>query len=442
MDDEPRALLTQIIDTFSLDIINDKKRLENLLNDYFQGNFRKEKNTIIASLEEGIPGDLIKTHSSIPIDTLVSQMARRLTDNRGISQDLAVWGVSAWGSALKIIQEIENSSLERDNQTVSLTILSTPSHAKVFVNSQNIGTTPITVSSIPAGSNLIQCVADGYEEWKKAYDFDSKNQAYSITATLSPIAPKKGWIFTASNPPGAWIYLNKGLKGNTPLSIPDLEPGTYLMTFTLDNFQTWEKEVTVEPGQLLNIHANLVKSQISGIVEITSSPPGAACYIDDQYKSIVPNVFQDISPGKHNIRCTFAGYPDETYVVEVKPGERNKLKFRFSHSLPIGGCDYCGRVDHLPFSCTFCGGRFCVEHRLPENHECPGILTRTDTKQPGKSRPAPSSSGAHSAPRPSSRQKSQSGVPMSPPLTDMQKQIGAVIVLFLFIFVIWFFVVR
>ena len=90
MDDEPRALLTQIIDTFSLDIINDKKRLENLLNDYFQGNFRKEKNTIIASLEEGIPGDLIKTHSSIPIDTLVAQMARRLTDNRGISQDLAV----------------------------------------------------------------------------------------------------------------------------------------------------------------------------------------------------------------------------------------------------------------------------------------------------------------------------------------------------------------
>ncbi|RLG97981.1 rhomboid family intramembrane serine protease, partial [Candidatus Bathyarchaeota archaeon] len=31
-------------------------------------------------------------------------------------------------------------------------------------------------------------------------------------------------------------------------------------------------------------------------------------------------------------------------------------------------CQYCGAEEPLPFKCPFCGGYFCVEHRLPENH--------------------------------------------------------------------------
>ncbi|MEM3586293.1 MAG: AN1-type zinc finger domain-containing protein [Candidatus Jordarchaeaceae archaeon] len=33
-------------------------------------------------------------------------------------------------------------------------------------------------------------------------------------------------------------------------------------------------------------------------------------------------------------------------------------------------CEQCGRDDYLPFKCRYCGGYFCAEHRLPENHNC------------------------------------------------------------------------
>ncbi|SEK39265.1 rhomboid family intramembrane serine protease [Haloferax larsenii] len=36
-------------------------------------------------------------------------------------------------------------------------------------------------------------------------------------------------------------------------------------------------------------------------------------------------------------------------------------------------CDECGRHENLPYRCSRCGGTFCSEHRLPENHECPGL---------------------------------------------------------------------
>ena len=33
-------------------------------------------------------------------------------------------------------------------------------------------------------------------------------------------------------------------------------------------------------------------------------------------------------------------------------------------------CQYCGVNTDLPFKCPFCGGYFCIEHRLPEFHAC------------------------------------------------------------------------
>jgi len=36
-------------------------------------------------------------------------------------------------------------------------------------------------------------------------------------------------------------------------------------------------------------------------------------------------------------------------------------------------CQYCGLDVSLPFRCPFCGKYFCVEHRLPELHNCQGV---------------------------------------------------------------------
>jgi Zn-dependent protease len=50
-------------------------------------------------------------------------------------------------------------------------------------------------------------------------------------------------------------------------------------------------------------------------------------------------------------------------------------------------CEKCGKETFLPFRCPYCGGYFCSEHRLPENHECPKIeLARAPSKE---ERPVP-----------------------------------------------------
>ena len=36
-------------------------------------------------------------------------------------------------------------------------------------------------------------------------------------------------------------------------------------------------------------------------------------------------------------------------------------------------CDVCGKTVDLPYNCGRCGGSYCGEHRLPENHSCAGL---------------------------------------------------------------------
>ena len=40
-------------------------------------------------------------------------------------------------------------------------------------------------------------------------------------------------------------------------------------------------------------------------------------------------------------------------------------------------CEHCSeKINFLPFKCKYCGGSFCKEHRLPENHQCTFELER------------------------------------------------------------------
>jgi len=37
-------------------------------------------------------------------------------------------------------------------------------------------------------------------------------------------------------------------------------------------------------------------------------------------------------------------------------------------------CYFCGKEVALPYKCKFCGHYFCVEHHLPENHNCQALI--------------------------------------------------------------------
>lgn len=47
----------------------------------------------------------------------------------------------------------------------------------------------------------------------------------------------------------------------------------------------------------------------------------------------------------------------------------------------MGVCQLCKKEVEIPFRCNYCGQQFCSEHRLPENHLCPGNYEVRSRKQ-------------------------------------------------------------
>lgn len=56
----------------------------------------------------------------------------------------------------------------------------------------------------------------------------------------------------------------------------------------------------------------------------------------------------------------------ETYKSKAAVSRDGKGRFEME-------CQKCGKETFLPFKCPYCGGCFCAEHRLPENHDCPRL---------------------------------------------------------------------
>ncbi|MBS7637906.1 peptidase M50 [Candidatus Bathyarchaeota archaeon] len=55
-------------------------------------------------------------------------------------------------------------------------------------------------------------------------------------------------------------------------------------------------------------------------------------------------------------------------------------------------CERCGRDSYMPFKCSYCGGYFCYEHRLPEAHDCTGIRSKIEYPRKGSNGYIPPSS--------------------------------------------------
>ena len=89
-------------------------------------------------------------------------------------------------------------------------------------------------------------------------------------------------------------------------------------------------------------------------------------------------------------------------------------------------CEICGKEELIPFKCKYCGGFFCAEHRLPENHYCAGQPTEAPVFARPKTKKYKPSKNAWSF-TPSRKQKNKS---------KLIKIVAVVIVISLSLFII------
>ncbi|MBA3240177.1 MAG: right-handed parallel beta-helix repeat-containing protein [Acidobacteria bacterium] len=106
MNEQPRQKLREIVARHGRAVIEDVRRCEGLLRDY-SGEHRREVSVLVSALEEHVPQDMLAAPPGTPREVLLARMARRLSDNRALSEPAAAWSVNSWALALGVVSDDE-----------------------------------------------------------------------------------------------------------------------------------------------------------------------------------------------------------------------------------------------------------------------------------------------------------------------------------------------
>lgn len=159
--------------------------------------------------------------------------------------------------------------------TGNLLVRSTPAGATVFVDDERRGVTPLALQNVELGTRRVRVQRDGFTIEERQVNLTRSRPSRSVDVRLTRAAPlarpatpapssptaKTGSLVIESRPTGASITLNGRQIGTTPMTIDDLEPGTYTVLLQLPTFRPIRTTVRVVAGARARAAASLVSAQ-------------------------------------------------------------------------------------------------------------------------------------------------------------------------------------
>ncbi len=218
----------------------------------------------------------------------------------------------------------------------TLSVTSSPPSAAVFIDNVIRGVTPLTLSDTVIGNHVITIRMEGYEDYTKNIVVESSTPL-TIVAGLSknvveptPQLPSAyGSITITSIPSGAAVSLDGSQRGTTPAIFHDIVPGSHEVTLSQKGYDDWTQAVSVGSGQTAAINANLVftkePASLTGLLAVTTDPPGAEVYIDGVFKGVSPITIPGLSDGEHTIVLTMQDYANTTSNLTITAGQTQKF---------------------------------------------------------------------------------------------------------------------
>jgi hypothetical protein len=206
-------------------------------------------------------------------------------------------------------------------------IYSTPSGADVYFDGKFAGESPVTVtvSTTGAPTHTIVVTAPGYNTYTQTYNGNPMaGQTITITATLTS-NPQTGNIYVTSSPSGATVVLDRQKTATTPYTFTNIPVGTHEVALQYPGYETYYTSVNVQSGQTQTVNAFLTPTVTTGQLSVSSSPSGAAVYVDGLYKGVTSTIIGNLAPGSHTVRLSKAGYQDWTGSVSIAAGATTYL---------------------------------------------------------------------------------------------------------------------
>jgi ribosomal protein S5 len=150
----------------------------------------------------------------------------------------------------------------------SISVFSNPTGAKVYINNNLRGQTPLTLGSVLNGDYHVVIQYTGYSDWSQ--NITVNNNVQTVNATLTAISATNGSIVLESDPSNADVYLNTVFKGKTPITI-NISRGTYRVVIQKTGYQDWSNRISVTAGTSTDVYAQL-SADVTETTIVTTIP--------------------------------------------------------------------------------------------------------------------------------------------------------------------------
>jgi hypothetical protein len=218
----------------------------------------------------------------------------------------------------------------------TLAISSEPSGAALTVDGIGKGTTPCTLDDVVAGDHVIEVSLEGYDPFRQTVRTQA-GRSETVSVVLKAV-PSELQVLTT--PPGADVYIENQLRGQSPLALRDLKAGRYRVRVQMDGYDIMARDVSIDRGQRLIEKFGLLS--IAGGLEITTLPPGVRVLLDGKEVGVTPAKPNEpgtaseplraasVPIGKHQIELVKHGFATRVVPVEIKQGETTKQHFELA----------------------------------------------------------------------------------------------------------------
>jgi formylglycine-generating enzyme required for sulfatase activity len=201
----------------------------------------------------------------------------------------------------------------------SVEIASTPSGARVLIEGQDIGETPLT-TRLPVGDYQIEFRSTLYQSKVQTLSLDTDDRSESISVRL---APKKGRYTIRTDPPGAAATIGGIYLGRTPIET-DLDiTRSHELVLSKPNHTIKRQTIRAREGNH-TLSVSLDEQLVP--FELTVTPSDAEVFVDGDPVEIAPDM--QLKSGQRKIEAKRKGFADYSTTVDVRPDVAGSLNIR------------------------------------------------------------------------------------------------------------------
>ncbi len=186
--------------------------------------------------------------------------------------------------------------------------------AKVFVDDDYIGESPITTDKLASGTHTVRVMKEMFKMKEQPF---TVNDGQTTNANITMVA--NFVTLTVDTDADAEIYVDEEYKGKGRWT-GRVSEGLHNLEARKQNHRSSKTSVDLVLGENKTITLEAPKP-INGSIEINSSPMEANIYIDGKSYGTTPNYINEILIGTHELKLTKQGCAPITKTINVKEGE-------------------------------------------------------------------------------------------------------------------------